>query len=189
MLATPRFHPRSPHRPRLAEGPSLYQRLDCDQSRRAFSAAPPSMSNTASADVESSRGVTSRDLSPGHVCEQQQVPRYSRAGFPLPYLTHSRLSTHQPWFLLSSILQHVLGVLNRLPRYKHFTLVAKMFALGMSRSAILYSGAAAYASVTAFSAVWISLALPIQHNKVGPFNYHKAIKAGRRVPWRRLRAL
>ncbi|KAM0689343.1 hypothetical protein Q7P36_011420 [Cladosporium allicinum] len=40
----------------------------------------------------------------------------------------------------------------------------------------LYQSACVYASVTAFSATWVALALPIQHGKVGPFNYHRAIK-------------
>jgi len=52
----------------------------------------------------------------------------------------------------------------------------------------LYQGACLYGSVSAFAATWVALALPIQHNKVGPFNYHRAIKQGRRVPWRRLGA-
>lgn len=43
-----------------------------------------------------------------------------------------------------------------------------------------------YASVTAFSATWVALALPIQHGKAGPFNYHRAIKRGARIPWRRI---
>ena len=49
----------------------------------------------------------------------------------------------------------------------------------------LYQSACVYASVTAFSATWVALALPIQHGKVGPFNYHRAIKRGARIPWRR----
>lgn len=51
---------------------------------------------------------------------------------------------------------------------------------------LLYSGAALYASTTAFAAVWISLALPVQHNTVGPYNFHRMLKGARRVPWRRL---
>jgi hypothetical protein len=50
----------------------------------------------------------------------------------------------------------------------------------------LYQSACVYASVTAFSATWVALALPIQHGKVGPFNYHRAIKRGARIPWRRI---
>ncbi|KAK4542636.1 hypothetical protein LTR36_006685 [Oleoguttula mirabilis] len=38
----------------------------------------------------------------------------------------------------------------------------------MFSTKILYSGAALYATTTAFAAVWISLALPIQHKTVGP---------------------
>ncbi|KAM0720912.1 hypothetical protein Q7P37_003197 [Cladosporium fusiforme] len=48
----------------------------------------------------------------------------------------------------------------------------------------LYQSACMYASVTAFSATWVALALPIQHGKAGPFNYHRAIRQGRRIPWR-----
>ena len=50
----------------------------------------------------------------------------------------------------------------------------------------LYQSACLYASVTAFSATWVALALPIQHGKAGPFNYHRAIKRGARIPWRRI---
>jgi hypothetical protein len=56
----------------------------------------------------------------------------------------------------------------------------------MLSTKVLYSGAALYATTTAFVAVWISLALPIQHNKAGPFNYHRLVKGARRIPWRRL---
>lgn len=56
----------------------------------------------------------------------------------------------------------------------------------MLSSKVLYSGAALFATTSAFTATWISLALPIQHNKVGPYNYHRVAKAGRRIPWRRL---
>ena len=51
---------------------------------------------------------------------------------------------------------------------------------------LLYKGAALYATTTAFAAFWIGLRLPVQNNKAGPFNYHKLLKQGRRVPWRRL---
>ena len=50
----------------------------------------------------------------------------------------------------------------------------------------LYQSACLYASVTAFSATWVAIALPIQHGKAGPFNYHRAIKRGARIPWRRI---
>lgn len=50
----------------------------------------------------------------------------------------------------------------------------------------MYQSACMYASVTAFSATWVALALPIQHGKAGPFNYHRAIKRGARIPWRRI---
>ncbi|KAM0703542.1 hypothetical protein Q7P35_009481 [Cladosporium inversicolor] len=53
----------------------------------------------------------------------------------------------------------------------------------------LYQSACLYASVTAFSATWVALALPIQHGKAGPFNYHRAIKRGARIPWRRIPAV
>jgi len=59
-------------------------------------------------------------------------------------------------------------------------LTTKMFGFSLYQSACLY------ASVTAFSATWIALALPIQHGKAGPFNYHRAIRQGRRIPWRRI---
>ncbi|KAK5674460.1 hypothetical protein LTS10_012848 [Elasticomyces elasticus] len=44
----------------------------------------------------------------------------------------------------------------------------------------LYSGAALYASTTAFAAAWVCYALPATHNKVGPFNYHRVGKASRK---------
>lgn len=50
----------------------------------------------------------------------------------------------------------------------------------------LYSAAAIYGTTTAFAAFWVTLALPVQSNKAGPFNYHHLLKAGRRIPWRRL---
>ena len=56
----------------------------------------------------------------------------------------------------------------------------------------IYSGAALYATTTAFAAVWITLALPIRHNTVGPYNYHglgKRIERfgeKTRMPWKRL---
>jgi len=54
----------------------------------------------------------------------------------------------------------------------------------------LFTGSALYATTTAFCAAWVCYALPVQHNKVGPFNYHRAGKItrrfGERVPWRRL---
>ncbi|KAK3071064.1 hypothetical protein LTR53_009324 [Teratosphaeriaceae sp. CCFEE 6253] len=60
----------------------------------------------------------------------------------------------------------------------------------MFTTKVLYSGAALYATTTAFCAAWVCYALPAQHNKVGPFNYHRVGKASRRgierVPWRRL---
>lgn len=56
----------------------------------------------------------------------------------------------------------------------------------MFASKVLYSGAALYATTTAFAAVWISLALPIQHKTVGPYNYHRLAKRAARLPWKRL---
>jgi hypothetical protein len=53
----------------------------------------------------------------------------------------------------------------------------------------LYTGAAAFATASALLAATVSIKLPFQHNTVGPYNYHRLIKAGRRVPWRRLRSL
>lgn len=57
---------------------------------------------------------------------------------------------------------------------------------GNISAAKLYTGAAAYATVTGFTAFWVGLKLPVQNNKQGPYNYHRILKAGRRVPWRRL---
>ncbi|GAB7362035.1 hypothetical protein MBLNU230_g2069t1 [Neophaeotheca triangularis] len=57
----------------------------------------------------------------------------------------------------------------------------------MTSSQMLYSGAACYASVSAFAAFWLTLRMPVQANTQGPYNYHRAIRAGRRVPWKRLR--
>ncbi|TKA21959.1 hypothetical protein B0A50_08655 [Salinomyces thailandicus] len=41
---------------------------------------------------------------------------------------------------------------------------------------VLYSGSALFATTTAFIPVWISLALPIRHETVGPYNYHRLAK-------------
>ncbi|KAK6439001.1 hypothetical protein LTR95_004787 [Oleoguttula sp. CCFEE 5521] len=57
-----------------------------------------------------------------------------------------------------------------------------MFGLSLQHTA------AVYASVTGFSAFWVCVALPMRHERVGPYNYHRAIKAGRRIPWRRMGA-
>ncbi|WPG98841.1 Hypothetical protein R9X50_00163900 [Acrodontium crateriforme] len=56
----------------------------------------------------------------------------------------------------------------------------------MFQSKMLFGAAGLYASATAFTAVWISMALPIQHGKTGPYNVHRVIKQGRRIPWKRL---
>ena len=53
-------------------------------------------------------------------------------------------------------------------------------------SNLLYKGAALYATTTAFVAFWVGLRMPLQNNKAGPYNYHKVLKQGRRIPWRRL---
>ena len=45
---------------------------------------------------------------------------------------------------------------------------------------------ALYATTSAFAAAWVCLALPVRHNTVGPYNYHAVLKAGRRIPWKRL---
>ncbi|KAH9844784.1 hypothetical protein Tdes44962_MAKER01331 [Teratosphaeria destructans] len=50
----------------------------------------------------------------------------------------------------------------------------------------LYQGAAIYGTTTAFCAAWVCFALPVQHGKVGPFNYHRIAKRAARLPWRRL---
>jgi hypothetical protein len=72
-----------------------------------------------------------------------------------------------------------------IPRWIAFDFVL----LKMVNTRLLFTGAAAYASATAFTAFWISLKLPLQNNTIGPYNYHRLLKAGRRVPWRRIRAL
>jgi hypothetical protein len=68
----------------------------------------------------------------------------------------------------------------------HLTLLYQLFAVTTMFGFTLYQSACVYASVTAFSATWVALALPIQHGKAGPFNYHRAIKKGGRIPWRRI---
>jgi len=69
--------------------------------------------------------------------------------------------------------------------YTTRTFTAKMFS-----TQVLYSGAALYATTSAFCAAWVCYALPAQHNRVGPFNYHflgrRLGKGIERVPWRRL---
>merc|ERR1712080_285280 len=94
---------------------------------------------------------------------------------------------------LSSVPLHNLSTLS-VGRYL-FSLIHHLFffftfQLLLSKTKMfsfsLYQSACLYASVTAFSATWIALALPIQHGKAGPFNYHRAIRQGRRIPWRRI---
>lgn len=50
----------------------------------------------------------------------------------------------------------------------------------------LFAAATLYGTTTAFAAVWVAIFLPVQAGTVGPYNYHRVIKAGRRIPWRRL---
>ncbi|RMX97376.1 hypothetical protein D0868_10678 [Hortaea werneckii] len=61
--------------------------------------------------------------------------------------------------------------------------LAKMFGI---TNKMLYSGSALFATTTAFIPVWISLALPIRHETVGPYNYHRVAKRAARLPWKRL---
>lgn len=51
---------------------------------------------------------------------------------------------------------------------------------------MLYKGAALYATTTAFAAFWLTLRLPVQAGKEGPYNVHRVVRQGRRIPWRRL---
>ncbi|CAK4031917.1 NAD(P)-binding -27 [Lecanosticta acicola] len=51
----------------------------------------------------------------------------------------------------------------------------------MIPSTSLYKGAAVFASVTGIGAALVAVKLPIQHNKTGPFNYHRALKPVRRI--------
>jgi hypothetical protein len=57
-----------------------------------------------------------------------------------------------------------------------------------SHSKLLYSLSALYATTTAFAAFWIGIRLPLQHDTVGPYRYHRALKwgMGRRGLWRRV---
>jgi len=59
----------------------------------------------------------------------------------------------------------------------------------MIGSKVLYSGAAVYATSTALLAAAVTLRIPFQHNTIGPYNYHRVVKAGARIPWRRIRSL
>merc|ERR1711939_751457 len=61
--------------------------------------------------------------------------------------------------------------------------LANMFGI---TNKMLYSGSALFATTTAFIPVWISLALPIRHETVGPYNYHRVAKRAARLPWKRL---
>lgn len=51
---------------------------------------------------------------------------------------------------------------------------------------LLYKGAALYATTTAFAAFWLTVRQPIQAGKEGPYNVHRVLRQGRRIPWRRL---
>ncbi|KAF2723157.1 hypothetical protein K431DRAFT_283321 [Polychaeton citri CBS 116435] len=54
------------------------------------------------------------------------------------------------------------------------------------RAPSLFNGAAAFATISSLVAVAVAFKLPAQHGTVGPYNYHRAVKVGRRFPWRRL---
>lgn len=125
--------------------------------------------------------VTSRDLDLREYKGRRWVPGCTSSCWK----THSAV----PRFFVQQHLHSTLHSTIRLPRHVfinplHFT-SAIMFATPAGNK-LLYTGAAAYATCTAFAAFWVGVRLPVQHNKAGPFNYHKIVKAGRRVPWRRL---
>jgi hypothetical protein len=61
-----------------------------------------------------------------------------------------------------------------------------MFLTTLSKYQILYSASALYATTTALAALWIGIRLPLQYDTVGPYRYHRALKAWRRFPWRRM---
>ena len=56
---------------------------------------------------------------------------------------------------------------------------------------LLYAGAALYATMTAVTAAYVSLRLPLQNRTVGPYNYHRMIQRARRLQreWARPRLL
>lgn len=57
--------------------------------------------------------------------------------------------------------------------------------LGVAKPS-LFTSAALYASCTSFAAFWVAFGLPFQHNTHGPYNYHRVIRHGSRIPWRRV---
>ncbi|SMR48851.1 unnamed protein product [Zymoseptoria tritici ST99CH_1A5] len=51
---------------------------------------------------------------------------------------------------------------------------------------ILYNGAAFFGTCSAFAAFWVGVRLPVQHNKQGPYHYHRLAKAAaRKAPYLR----
>ncbi len=86
-----------------------------------------------------------------------------------------------PLSLIPSSCLFLLLLVTKVQRYDPTAELSKMIS-----SRVLYSGAAIYATTSAFVAGAIAFRLPVQHNTVGPYNYHRLFKAGRRIPWRRL---
>jgi hypothetical protein len=51
---------------------------------------------------------------------------------------------------------------------------------------ILYALSALYATTTFLAASWMTVKMPMQHDTVGPYRYHRVVrKLGvRKMPWR-----
>jgi hypothetical protein len=130
------------------------------------------------------RGVASVTLLSTQFCRQRKYLH----GFPFSenvfLLPPGSLSTPLP---LSSFARVSVARAFRLPRSKSAT--ARLYYFTMISSRLLYTSAAVYATTTSLIAGTVTVKLPFQHNTVGPYNYHRLVKAGRRVPWRRLRLL
>lgn len=128
--------------------------------------------------------VTSRDL---------RLPKYKGSSW-VPFRTSFHLDNSfrcctslQLFIQLSTLPLHLHSLVTCfLQSSSLFTFTTAIMFATPAGNKLLYTGAAAYATCTAFAAFWVGLRLPIQSNKTGPYNYHKLIKAGRRVPWRRL---
>lgn len=168
LVATPRISPRLAP---TSDKPSLMNEIARQSHVRA---ARPACFSSRQRD-RASRGVAlnkplvlSRDLRISKYKGSCVVPRF--------FVQQLQLST---------LLLHSLVTCFAFESSPRRSTTAIMFATPAGTK-LLYTGAAAYATCTAFAAFWVGLRLPVQHNKAGPFNYHKLIKAGRRVPWRRL---